>query len=235
MTGLPNATVNLCPDNALEPSRASNKAPRLTQAERTAISDGRMLEAAMALVLERGTHNTTLREVGELAGYSRGLASNRFGSKDELFAELIDVFNERWKKESSALVGSKTGLEAFDAANDSIIDFMNDNSDYIRAMFILYYETVGSSTVMRERLAEQHAAYRRAIARYISQGIAEQTIKQTVDPSRVALQYTSFFFGLVYQWLANPDLIEFESALHDFRDAMIQVIGEPDIAVRRSA
>lgn len=227
--------MNLCPDNALEPSRASNKAPRLTQAERTAISDGRMLEAAMALVLERGTHNTTLREVGELAGYSRGLASNRFGSKDELFAELIDVFNERWKKESSALVGSKTGLEAFDAANDSIIDFMNDNSDYIRAMFILYYETVGSSTVMRERLAEQHAAYRRAIARYISQGIAEQTIKQTVDPSRVALQYTSFFFGLVYQWLANPDLIEFESALHDFRDAMIQVIGEPDIAVRRSA
>lgn len=216
-------------------SRASNKAPRLTQAERTGISDGRMLEAAMALVLERGTHNTTLREVGELAGYSRGLASNRFGSKDELFAELIDVFNERWKKESSALVGSKTGLEAFDAANDSIIDFMNDNSDYIRAMFILYYETVGSSTVMRERLAEQHAAYRRAIARYISQGIAEQTIKQTVDPSRVALQYTSFFFGLVYQWLANPDLIEFESALHDFRDAMIQVIGEPDIAVRRSA
>ena len=112
---------------------------------------------------------------------------------------------------------------------------MNDNSDYIRAMFILYYETVGSSTVMRERLAEQHAAYRRAIARYISQGIAEQTIKQTVDPSRVALQYTSFFFGLVYQWLANPDLIEFESALHDFRDAMIQVLGEPDIAVRRSA
>ena len=84
-----------------------------------------------------------------------------------LFAELIDVFNERWKKESSALVGSKTGLEAFDAANESIIDFMNDNSDYIRAMFILYYETVGSSTVMRERLAEQHGAYRRAIARYI--------------------------------------------------------------------
>lgn len=216
-------------------SRASNKAPHLTQAERTAISDGRMLEAAMALVLERGTHNTTLREVGELAGYSRGLASNRFGSKDELFAELIHVFNERWKKESSALVGSKTGLEAFDAANDSIIDFMNDNSDYIRAMFILYYETVGSSTVMRDRLAEQHAAYRRAIARYISQGIAEQTIKQTVDPSRVALQYTSFFFGLVYQWLANPDVIEFESALHDFRDAMIQVIGEPDRVVRRIA
>lgn len=194
-----------------------------------------MLEAAMALVLEHGTHNTTLREVGERAGYSRGLASNRFGSKEDLFAELIQVFNERWKKESTAFVGNKTGLEAFDAANESIIHFMNTNSDYVRAMFTLYYETVGSSTVMRERLAEQHSAYRRAIGRYISQGIAEQTIKQTVVPSRVALQYTSFYFGLVYQWLTNPEVIEFESALHDFRDALILVIGAPDTALRRTA
>jgi AcrR family transcriptional regulator len=216
-------------------SRTASKVQRLTQAERTAISDGRMLATAMALVLEHGTHSTTLREVGERAGYSRGLASNRFGSKEDLFAELIHVFNERWKKESSAFVGSKTGLEAFDAANESIIHFMNENSDYIRAMFIIYYETVGSSSLMRERLTEQHSAYRRAIGRYISQGIEEQTVKSNVVPSRVALQYTSFFFGLVYQWLANPDEIDFESALHDFRDAMVQVIGEPASVLRRIA
>lgn len=216
-------------------SKTGNRAPRLTQAERTAISDGRMLEAAMALVLEHGTHNTTLREVGERAGYSRGLASNRFGSKEELFAELLQIYNERWKKESTAFVGNKTGLEAFDAANESIIHYMNENSDYMRAMFILYYETVGSSSVMRDRLADQHSAYRRSIARYISQGIEEQTIKKTVVPSRVALQYTSFYFGLVYQWLANPEAIDFESALHDFRDALVLLIAEPERLLRRTA
>lgn len=189
----------------------------------------------MALVLEHGTHNTTLREVGERAGYSRGLASNRFGSKEELFAELIQIYNERWKKESTAFVGNKTGLEAFDAANESIIHYMNENSDYMRAMFILYSETVGSSSVMRERLAEQHNAYRRSIARYIRQGIEEQTIKNTVVPSRVALQYTSFYFGLVYQWLANPEAIDFESALHDFRDALVLLIAEPRGLLRRTA
>jgi AcrR family transcriptional regulator len=213
----------------------SSKVPRLTQAERTAISDGRMLEAAMALVLERGTHNTTLREVGERAGYSRGLASNRFGSKEELFAELIQIYNVRWKKESTAFVGKKTGLEAFDAANESIIHYMNENSDYMRAMFILYYETVGCSSTMRERLAEQHSAYRRSIARYISQGIEEQTIKKTVVPNRVALQYTSFYFGLVYQWLANPEAVDFESALQDFRDALVMLIAEPERSLRRIA
>ena len=207
-------------------NRNEGKSPRLTQAERTAISDGRMMDAAVTLLLERGTANTTLREIGELAGYSRGLASNRFGSKDELFAELIQVFNERWKKESTIFVGNKTGLEAFDAANESVIHFMNSNSDYVRSMFILYYETVGSSTVMRDRLAEQHASYRRAIARYISQAIGENTIKKTVGPNRVAMQYTSFYFGLVYQWLANPEAVDFEYALRDFRDALVSLIGE---------
>jgi AcrR family transcriptional regulator len=200
---------------------------RLTQAERTAISDRRMLDAAMSLVAERGTQNTTLREVGELAGYSRGLASNRFGSKEDLFAEMIDVFNKRWKAELTAYVGSKKGLDAFGAAIESGIHYLNENSEYVRAMFVLYYETVGSNTVMRDRLAEQHSAYRRAISRYINQGIEAGTIKRAAVPSRVALQYTSFFFGLVYQWLANPDEVEFESALHDFRDALFSLIAEP--------
>ncbi|MFW2854538.1 TetR/AcrR family transcriptional regulator [Sphingomonas sp. TX0543] len=185
-----------------------------------------MLDAAMTLVAERGTQSTTLREVGELAGYSRGLASNRFGSKDVLFAELIDIFNKRWKTELRAYVGNKTGLDAFSASVDSGIHYLTENSEYVRAMFILYYETVASSTVMRERLAQQHGAYRRAIERYIREGLEQGTIKQSAVPSRVALQYTSFFFGLVYQWLANPDGVDFESALHDFRDAIIALIGE---------
>lgn len=205
---------------------ATTKTPRLTQAERTSISDGRMLDAAMTLVAERGTQSTTLKEVGELAGYSRGLASNRFGSKDVLFAELIDIFNKRWKSELRTFVGNKTGLDAFSASIDSAIHYLTENSDYVRAMFILYYETVSSNAVMRERLADQHRAYRRGVERYIREGIDDGTIKKSTAPSRVALQYTSFFFGLVYQWLTNPDEVAFESALHDFRDAIFSLIGE---------
>ena len=38
---------------------------RLTQAERTALSDRRMFEAAIDLINERGTQKTTLKEIGE--------------------------------------------------------------------------------------------------------------------------------------------------------------------------
>ena len=53
---------------------------RLTQAERTEISDNRMLEAAVELIVDRGPAATSLKEVGLKAGYSRGLAGRLGGS-----------------------------------------------------------------------------------------------------------------------------------------------------------
>ena len=69
---------------------------RLTQAERTEISDNRMLEAAVRLIVEHGPAATSLKEIGMLAGYSRGLAGQRFGSKDRLFAFVLRRVGETW-------------------------------------------------------------------------------------------------------------------------------------------
>jgi len=200
--------------------QAAAAKPR-TQAERTALSDSRMFDAAVELITLHGTHNTTLREVGEKAGYSRGLASGRFGSKEALFNELISIFNRRWKEESQAAIGNRTGLAALHGAIDGVIHFMTENTSYVRAMFILYYETIGSSAQIRERLADQHRAYRRDAAAWVSQAIEDGDATSDTSPERFATHYASFVFGLIYQWLANPSAVDFVQALQDFRDSAI--------------
>jgi hypothetical protein len=45
-----------------------------------------------------------------MAGYSRGLASSRFGAKVALFFEPLDRFNRRWKEKNATAVGLKTGV-----------------------------------------------------------------------------------------------------------------------------
>jgi len=71
---------------------------RLTQAERTEISDLAMLEAATDIILDVGTQNMTLKDVGEKAGFSRSLASLRFGSKEGLFTGLQQFHRKIWIK-----------------------------------------------------------------------------------------------------------------------------------------
>jgi AcrR family transcriptional regulator len=204
--------------------RPAGSRKRLTQAERTALSDSRMLEAAVQLIHERGTNNTTLKDVGERAGYSRGLASSRFGSKDALFFELLDQFNRRWKDVSAAAVGSRVGLEAFISANKGLIAFFRTEASFIRVMYLVAYETVGRSEAMRKQLAGQHEAYRHGIMHWIRDGIEAGEIRKSISPEKIAVQYVAAVFGIIYQWLVNPEAIDCGQALEELRQNTVQLI-----------
>lgn len=194
------------------------KAARMTQAERTALSDARMYEAAVELIGEKGTHNTTLKDVGERAGYSRGLASNRFGSKEALFANIVHDFNGKWVSELALHVGGRTGLSAFIAAIEAVERFLTDRPEYMRAMYILWYESISSHSDLRSHLAEYHDTYRSDARRWIEQGIAEGFIRPNVDPQQYAVQFCSFIFGTIYQWLVAPDHINIREAFQYYKD-----------------
>jgi AcrR family transcriptional regulator len=193
-------------------------AKRITQAERTALSDSRMYEAAMELICQSGTHKTTLKEIGERAGYSRGLASNRFGSKEALFTNLIQNFNSSWAAELDRHVGGKTGLTALLAALQSVEDFLIEQSRSMKAMYILWYEAIGSQSEVRAQLAEHHRAYRRDVRRWVQQGIANGSIRPSVDPNGFALQFCSFVFGTIYQWLVSPGQVDVHYVFDDYRN-----------------
>lgn len=202
------------------------KAVRMTQAERTALSDARMYEAAIHLIGENGTHNTTLKDVGERAGYSRGLASNRFGSKEALFSNIVHDFNANWASELSLHVGGRTGLSAFIAAIEAVEHFLTDRPDYMKAMYILWYESISSHNDLRSHLGEYHETYRRDVRLWISQGIEEGFIRRDIDPQQYAVQFCSFIFGTIYQWLVAPESIDIRASFQYYRELALSHLTE---------
>jgi AcrR family transcriptional regulator len=191
--------------------------PRMTQAERTALSDKRMLNAAKELIAEHGTHNTTLREVGERAGYSRGLASNRFGSKEGLFSQLVLDFNRSWAEELRRTVGDSTGLPALAAALRAVEFYLLNRPAEMKALYILWFESMSSHDEVRQRLALNHKAYRRDAERWVREGIEEGTIRDTVDAKSFAVEFSSLIFGLIYQWLIDPDSIDVHAVFQRYQ------------------
>src|SRR6185312_13295349 len=59
-----------------------------TQQERRAQAETALLNAAAELVVQHGVRSLTLARVGERAGYSRGLVTHHFGSKQTLIERL---------------------------------------------------------------------------------------------------------------------------------------------------
>jgi len=196
----------------------------MTQAERTALSDQRMFEAAVALINDRGTQKTTLKDIGQMAGYSRGLANYRFGSKEGFLLELFNQFDDRWKTHLNSYVGEKSGIDAVVAATDALRDFLQDESAYMRAMYLLWYESLGHQSAMRTSLSEHHQVYRKDARRYIEQGIAAGDIDPDIDPEQFAVQFCAFIFGIVYQWLVDAEALDLKAVFDEYEKNIYKLL-----------
>lgn len=175
-----------------------------------------MFDAAIHLIIERGTQGTTLKEIGEIAGYSRGLAHSRFGSKEGFLLELFARFDVRWKDHLNAHVGDKVGIAAVKAAARALRDFLKLESDYLRGMYILWYESLGRASEIRNRLAEHHRIYRADATRWVRRGIATGEIARDVNAEQFAAEFCAFMFGTVYQWLVDADALDLDALFRDY-------------------
>lgn len=196
------------------------KAPekrRKTQAERTGLSDSLMHQAAMKLIASGGTHNLTLKDVSKLAGYSRSLASARYGTKEALFVDLISTASRRWLSGLADSVGESSGMDALIAWAENMALMFERNATELRGLYLLCYETVGSSSLTRNQVAETHIIHRSRLERWIAEGIAEGSIRRDVVPKEIAFHYVALFYGLVYQWLVEPNQIDVVGAIRQFK------------------
>jgi AcrR family transcriptional regulator len=190
-------------------------AERRTQAERTALSDARMLDAAVALICECGAVGTTLKEVGERAGYSRGLASYRFGNKSGLFAFIIQSIGESWLHELQRAVRNKVGLDAIVAATDAHRAFIADGTEHIRAFYMLWFDSIGPDPELKRQVANIHERRRRDVSAWIEKGIATGQLAASVDSTATAEHFCAAIIGIVYQWLVKPEDEQHIFLLHE--------------------
>lgn len=178
------------------------------RARRAALSDARMLDAAIALIVERGPERTTLKDVGERAGYSRGLAGYRFGSKAGLFGFVVKSIGEEWLRELTRVTRGKTGLDALTEAADAHYRFCVEAPDHLRAFYLLWFESIGPGSDYREVIAGIHRRRQRDATAWIAAGIREGSLRRDVDAGAAAAQYCASIIGIVYQWLVEPGSLE---------------------------
>jgi AcrR family transcriptional regulator len=207
----------------------------MSQPERSALSDARMADAAVALICERGAGDTTLKDVGLRAGYSRGLASYRFGSKAGLWSFLIRTIGEEWLAALQQAVVGTSGVDTIHAAVDAHCRFLLDSSERIRAFYVLWFESVGPDPALREVITGAHQRRQRDVEAWIRGGIESGTVRSDVDVPAVAEQFCAAIIGIVYTWLVSPLAHAEVHHLHaGLKQQMTTALPPPRSASRRS-
>ena len=176
-----------------------------------------MIDAAIELILEHGVQKTTLAAIGEKAGYSRGLATYRFGSKAGLYDAVCKSISRRWLDYLNERVGAQAGIDAMCTALDSFFDFISAYPRDAQVLQILYGGAASPTAEYRETSVNIHQRQLDDVADWVRAGIDDGSIRPDVDPRSVAAQYIAYISGMTYLWLINPSSIDFSKANDDMK------------------
>jgi AcrR family transcriptional regulator len=193
---------------ATKPSSA-RVAKRRTQAERSARSHKGLLGAALELIAERGFRASSLQAIGDRAGYSRGLVSARFGSKEGLLRELVTRMVDRWGSEvRDPAVGARTGVRALAAIAGVHREAIERTPDAVRALYMLLFESLVDMPDLRREMGRLDRRLREGTERVLRRGIKSGAVRADVDASAQAVLFLAVLRGITLQWLVDPNALD---------------------------
>jgi AcrR family transcriptional regulator len=187
---------------------ATSASPKIrrSQAERRDESERRLLAAAAELVVERGIGAATFENIGARAGYSRGLATQRFGSKQGLIEALIDQLQRRMADILDARhVDELSGLDAVLTYVDAHLTTLEQDRE-MRAYFVLLAASVADVSELRGPFVQAHRNVERRLEALFLKGEAEGSVRAGLDADAAALMVGSLLFGLSMQLLLDPGM-----------------------------
>ena len=197
-----------------------------TQAERVAASDRALIDAAVDLIAERGYERTTLALIGEKAGYSRGLVTQRFGNKENLLWAVMRQILDRWSTRAvEPRVADKVGVAALQTILAAYLDACDKSPKRIRAYYALLREADGPVPSIRETIKKLHVTERESIAAYIRAGQRDGSVRRDVDPDAEATAFLGVMRGVTMQWLLDPKAVDLVGTLTQYGVSLERTLG----------
>jgi AcrR family transcriptional regulator len=176
---------------------------RRTQAQRREHTEAALLAAAAELVVEQGVRSLTLANVGVRAGYSRGIVSHHYGSKQA----LIDALARASQVGFVPGVALPPGLERLAFLVHGYITALAHAGPLSRAFLLLWAEAATSSE-LAEVFRERDEAFRADLRDDVRAGIGSGDIRHDVDPAATAVAMVGQLRGIGLQLMLSGPAVE---------------------------
>jgi len=180
---------------------------RRTQEERRTDAEQRLLAAAAELIAEVGPSGITLANVGERAGYSRGLATHHFGSKGAMMQRLVDSVTSEFHEEVIVESASETVLDQALGLVRAYFHELAEPRAANRARLVLWADAVATGAPdIRTAMLASDRAFRDELAKRIECGVATGEFAGSVDPRAATTVIIGMLRGVALQSMLDDEI-----------------------------
>jgi AcrR family transcriptional regulator len=199
----------------IEPTtQARERAPRIDVGK---IRRGQIVEAAVAVIAERGLQNLSLSEIEKRAGMSRGQLTYYFPAKEDIllavFDRLLELTYQRIGTPADQPPEQASGWEWVQHLLATVPAKPEEGQEFHTLQYT-FLSQFGQRGDFRERLARLYEEWRSNMARGLAEDFKRKPSARSVNPRALATLVQAILHGLVMQAAADPASFKHEEMLH---------------------
>jgi len=184
----------------------------------------RILDAAEQVFFEKGVSRTSLSDIAQAAGVTRGAIYWHFKSKADLYNTLVQEFSARGAGVvQQAVSEGGTLLEILRRIFVRLCTLIEEDKE-LRAVMELTLFKIGLDPDLqdgRKKQIEEGNALLQGITEAMRQGIAQGDLRNDIDPADLARAFIAFENGVIQLWLLSPRSFSLKTSAESFADILV--------------
>jgi TetR/AcrR family acrAB operon transcriptional repressor len=184
-----------------------------------------LLDAAEAVFEQRGVAGTSLQEVAEAAGVTRGAVYWHFRDKADLYNAMMDravlPFEQHWLEPAA-----DDAADPMQRLRDLLFDILGQIAADPRLQRVISISThkveyVGELDAIRERHLQVCTQARDRFERLLRQAVAAGQLSRGVSPKAAAIALHALVDGLINNWMLDRQAFDLKRT---GRSAVLQIL-----------
>ena len=164
---------------------------------------GKIVSAAWQLFYRQGYDDTTIDEIVEASGTSRGSFYHYFDGKDALLSSLSYLFDEKYEELMETMDMSLSPIDKLIFLNQELFGMIENtvSVDLLCQLFSSQLVTKGE-----RHLLNTNRTYYKLLRQITVEGQEQDCFKESLSVNDITKAYAMFERGLMYDWcLCNGD------------------------------
>lgn len=164
----------------------------------------KIIDAATALVMERGVKGTSLADIARAADISKGTLFYHFSAKDDLIYELTEQHFDELTRANLQRVEQMQDASLQEILHDSLLNILRAENRGKLNLYLLQ-EAVIENPALKNRFAGKYQEFQTMMSQFLDIVVPQMDPAKAKVLSRVLV---AILDGLIIQWLLDPDAIQ---------------------------
>lgn len=158
---------------------------------------GKIVSAAWKLFYQYGYDNTTVEDIVEASGTSRGSFYHYFDSKDALLSSLSYLFDEKYEELATQIDPKLSAIEKLQFINQELFLLIENtvSIELLSRLFAMHLTTSGE-----KHLLNTNRIYYKLLRQITIEGKEAGIFKDNLSVNDITRAYAMLERGMMYEW-----------------------------------